>query len=83
MPRPLTADITEVWRRGNIIGSWLLDLTATALSEDPKSSQYSSFVEDSSEGRWSVSAAIDETVPLEMLASPLHPLQLARTAKLR
>jgi len=65
------ADIAEVWRRGSVIPSWLLDLTATALAESPALSEYSGFVEDSGEGRWTVNAAIDEAVPAEVLTAAL------------
>lgn len=65
-------DIAEVWRRGSVIGSWLLDLTATALAEDPKLSGYSGFVEDSGEGRWTVMAAIEEAVPSNVLSAALY-----------
>ena len=65
------ADIAEVWRHGSVVGSWLLDLTATALAEDAKLSQFSGFVQDSGEGRWTIEAAMDEAVPVEVLASAL------------
>ena len=65
------ADIAEVWRRGSVIPSWLLDLTATALAENPTLSSYSGYVEDSGEGRWTVNAAIDEAVPAEVLTAAL------------
>ena len=65
-------DIAEVWRRGSVIGSWLLDLTAMALAEDPKLSRYSGFVEDSGEGRWTIKAAIEEAVPAEVLSAALY-----------
>jgi 6-phosphogluconate dehydrogenase len=65
------ADIAEVWRRGSVITSWLLDLTAAALAKDPALGAYSGFVEDSGEGRWAIEAAIDEAVPAEVLASAL------------
>jgi 6-phosphogluconate dehydrogenase len=65
------ADIAEVWRRGSVIGSWLLDLTAMALAENPDLSNYSGFVEDSGEGRWTINAAIEQAVPVEVLASAL------------
>ena len=65
------ADIAEVWRRGSVIPSWLLDLTASALAESPALSHYSGFVEDSGEGRWTVNAAIDEAVPAEVLTAAL------------
>jgi 6-phosphogluconate dehydrogenase len=65
-------DIAEVWRRGSVIGSWLLDLTAMALAEDPKLAAYSGFVEDSGEGRWTIEAAIAEAVPAEVLSAALY-----------
>ena len=65
------ADIAEVWRRGSVIPSWLLDLTASALAENPTLDNYSGFVEDSGEGRWTVNAAIDEAVPAEVLTAAL------------
>jgi 6-phosphogluconate dehydrogenase len=65
-------DIAEVWRRGSVIGSWLLDLTAMALAEDPKLDRYSGFVEDSGEGRWTIKAAIEEAVPTEVLSAALY-----------
>jgi 6-phosphogluconate dehydrogenase len=65
------ADIAEVWRRGSVIPSWLLDLTASALAESSGLSHYSGFVEDSGEGRWTVNAAIDEAVPAEVLTAAL------------
>jgi len=64
-------DITEVWRRGSVIASWLLDLTAAALLEDPELSKFSGRVSDSGEGRWTIQAAIDEAVPVPVLASAL------------
>jgi 6-phosphogluconate dehydrogenase len=65
------ADIAEVWRRGSVIPSWLLDLTSTALADSPQLAEYSGFVEDSGEGRWTVNAAIDEAVPAEVLTAAL------------
>ena len=65
------ADIAEVWRRGSVIPSWLLDLTASALAENPTLENYSGYVEDSGEGRWTVNAAIDEAVPAEVLTAAL------------
>jgi 6-phosphogluconate dehydrogenase len=65
------ADIAEVWRRGSVIPSWLLDLTSTALADSPALTEYSGFVEDSGEGRWTVNAAIDEAVPAEVLTAAL------------
>jgi 6-phosphogluconate dehydrogenase len=66
------ADIAEVWRRGSVIPSWLLDLTASALAENQTLDSYSGFVEDSGEGRWTVNAAIDEAVPAEVLTAALY-----------
>lgn len=66
------ADVAEVWRRGSVIPSWLLDLTSTALADSPQLSEYSGFVEDSGEGRWTVNAAIDEAVPAEVLTAALY-----------
>jgi 6-phosphogluconate dehydrogenase len=65
------AEIAEVWRRGSVITSWLLDLTAAALAEDPALSAFTGFVEDSGEGRWTIEAAIDEAVPADVLAAAL------------
>jgi 6-phosphogluconate dehydrogenase len=65
-------DIAEVWRRGSVIGSWLLDLTAIALAEDPELQRYSGFVEDSGEGRWTIMAAIEEAVPADVLSAALY-----------
>ncbi len=64
-------EIAEVWRRGSVIGSWLLDLTAAALVEDPDLEQFSGRVSDSGEGRWTVHAAVDEGVPAPVLTSAL------------
>jgi 6-phosphogluconate dehydrogenase len=63
------ADIAEVWRRGSVLESWLLDLTASALNEDPALRDYSGFVEDSGEGRWTVLAALEEAVPANVIAA--------------
>jgi 6-phosphogluconate dehydrogenase len=65
-------DIAEVWRRGSVIGSWLLDLTAIALSQDPELQRYSGFVQDSGEGRWTIMAAIEEAVPVDVLSAALY-----------
>jgi len=65
------ADIAEVWRRGSVVGSWLLDLTAMALIESPALAEYSGFVQDSGEGRWTIQAAIEEAVPVDVLAVSL------------
>jgi 6-phosphogluconate dehydrogenase len=64
-------DIAEVWRRGSVVSSWLLDLTAMALLEDPTLSGYSGFVQDSGEGRWTIQAALEEAVPAEVLTAAL------------
>ena len=65
------ADITEVWRRGSVIASWLLDLTAAAFATDPKLERFGGRVSDSGEGRWTLDAAIDEAVPAHVLAAAL------------
>jgi 6-phosphogluconate dehydrogenase len=65
-------DITEVWRRGSVIASWLLDLTATALLQDPTLSKFAGRVSDSGEGRWTIKAAIDEAVPAPVLTTALY-----------
>ena len=66
------ADVAEVWRRGSVIGSWLLDLTAAALVENPTLSDYTGFVEDSGEGRWAVMAAVEEAVAVDVLSASLY-----------
>jgi 6-phosphogluconate dehydrogenase len=65
-------DITEVWRRGSVIASWLLDLTASALVEDPALTKFTGRVSDSGEGRWTIKAAIDEGVPVPVLTTALY-----------
>jgi 6-phosphogluconate dehydrogenase len=65
-------DITELWRRGSVIASWLLDLTATALFQDPQLSKFAGRVSDSGEGRWTIKAAIDEAVPVPVLTASLY-----------
>jgi 6-phosphogluconate dehydrogenase len=65
------ADITEVWRRGSVIASWLLDLTATALASDPQLEKFGGKVSDSGEGRWTIQAANDEGVPAHVLTAAL------------
>jgi 6-phosphogluconate dehydrogenase len=65
-------DIAEVWRRGSVIASWLLDLTAASLAKDPNLSQFTGRVSDSGEGRWTIKAAIDEAVPVPVLSSALY-----------
>ena len=66
------ADVAEVWRRGSVITSWLLDLTAAALAKDPALSAYYGFVEDSGEARWTVQAAVDEAIPAAVLTAALY-----------
>jgi 6-phosphogluconate dehydrogenase len=65
-------DITEVWRRGSVIASWLLDLTATALTKDQSLAEFAGRVSDSGEGRWTIKAAIDEAVPVPVLSAALY-----------
>ena len=66
------ADITELWRRGSVVSSWLLDLSAISLAEDPELKSYSGYVEDSGEGRWTIQAAIEEAVPADVLTAALY-----------
>lgn len=66
------SDIVELWRRGSVVGSWLLDLTAMALVENPTLSEYAGVVQDSGEGRWTIMAAIEEAVPVEVLSAALY-----------
>ncbi len=65
------ADIAELWRRGSVVSSWLLDLTSISLAKDPKLEAYEGYVEDSGEGRWTIQAAIDEAVPADVLSAAL------------
>ena len=65
-------EIAELWRRGSVVSSWLLDLTASALIQSPKLKEYSGFVEDSGEGRWTIQAALEEGVPAEVLTTALY-----------
>ena len=65
-------DIAEVWRRGSVVSSWLLDLTAMALIENPTLSEYEGYVQDSGEGRWTIQAALEEAVPAEVLTAALY-----------
>jgi 6-phosphogluconate dehydrogenase len=65
-------EISEVWRRGSVIGSWLLDLTAASLANDPDLKDYAGRVSDSGEGRWTIAAAIDESVPVPVLSAALY-----------
>ena len=71
-------EIAEVWRCGSVIGSWLLDLTVSALLEDPEPAQYGGRVADSGEGRWTIQAAIDEGVPTPVLSAALYSQFMAR-----
>ena len=72
------ADITEVWRRGSVIASWLLDLTADALAKDSQLAQFAGRVSDSGEGRWTIKAAIDEGVPVPVLTTALYERFMSR-----
>src|SRR5947209_8929798 len=65
-------DVAEVWRRGSVVTSWLLDLTSTALAQEEKLDSYSGYIEDSGEGRWTLQAAIEEAVPAEVLSAALY-----------
>ena len=65
-------DIAEVWRRGSVVASWLLDLSAMALTESPTLAEYEGFVQDSGEGRWTIQAAIEEAVPADVLTAALY-----------
>ena len=71
-------EITEVWRRGSVIASWLLDLTASALQHDPDLTTYSGRVSDSGEGRWTIQAGIDEAVPMPVLSAALYERFMSR-----
>jgi 6-phosphogluconate dehydrogenase len=66
------ADVAEVWRRGSVVSSWLLDLTASALADNDTLSEFSGHVDDSGEGRWTVEAAIEEAVPVPVLSAALY-----------
>jgi 6-phosphogluconate dehydrogenase len=66
------AEIAEVWRRGSVVSSWLLDLTAMAMIEDTSLAGYTGFVQDSGEGRWTIMAAIEEAVPADVLSASLY-----------
>jgi 6-phosphogluconate dehydrogenase len=66
------ADIAETWRRGSVVTSWLLDLTASALAEDGDLASYSGHVSDSGEGRWTINTAIEEAVPADVLSAALY-----------
>jgi 6-phosphogluconate dehydrogenase len=65
-------DIAEVWRRGSVVSSWLLDLTAAALAENETLSEFTGHVTDSGEGRWTIEAAIEEAVPVPVLSTALY-----------
>jgi 6-phosphogluconate dehydrogenase len=67
-----TADIAEVWRRGSVVASWLLDLTAIALAKSPELKEFAGDVADSGEGRWTVEAAIDEAVAAPVITAALY-----------
>src|SRR3979411_2705410 len=73
-------DIAEVWRRGSVVSSWLLDLTAMALTENPTLDEYEGYVQDSGEGRWTIQAALEEAVPAEVLTAALYTRFGARQA---
>ena len=66
------AAISELWRRGSVVSSWLLDLLAMALAENPTLGSYTGFVHDSGEGRWTIMAALEEAVPADVLSSALY-----------
>jgi 6-phosphogluconate dehydrogenase len=74
-------DIAEVWRRGSVVSSWLLDLGAAALAKDPVLDDFSGFVDDSGEGRWTVEAAIEEAVPATVLSASLYARFRSRQAR--
>jgi 6-phosphogluconate dehydrogenase len=76
----MLADIAEVWRRGSVVSSWLLDLAAEALAKDSSLEGFSGYVEDSGEGRWTVEAAIEESVPAEVLTASLYTRVRSRQA---
>ena len=75
------ADVAEVWRRGSVISSWLLDLTAIALAADPKLEGFEGYVEDSGEGRWTLMAAIESAVPANVLSAALYARFRSREEK--
>ena len=74
------ADIAELWRRGSVVGSWLLDLTAIALAQDPRLDAYSGHVQDSGEGRWTIMAALEEAVPADVLSASVYTRFRSRQA---
>ncbi len=65
-------EIAELWRRGSVVGSWLLDLLAIALAEDPALASYQGYVGDSGEGRWAIMAALEEAVPADVLSASVY-----------
>jgi 6-phosphogluconate dehydrogenase len=73
-------DIAEVWRRGSVVASWLLDLTAQALTEDPALKQFTGRVSDSGEGRWTIQAAVEEGAPAPVLSTALYQRFTSRGA---
>ena len=75
------ADVAEVWRRGSVISSWLLDLTAIALAADSKLDGFEGYVEDSGEGRWTLMAAIESAVPANVLSAALYARFRSREEK--
>ncbi|CAH2599925.1 6-phosphogluconate dehydrogenase, NAD(+)-dependent, decarboxylating [Rhodovastum atsumiense] len=75
-----TADIAEVWRRGSVVSSWLLDLSAAALAEDVQLTAFSGEVQDSGEGRWTIQAAVEEAVPAPVLSASLYARFRSRTS---
>jgi 6-phosphogluconate dehydrogenase len=74
------AEIAEVWRRGSVVSSWLLDLSAAALAKDAKLDGFSGAVDDSGEGRWTIEAAIEEAVPANVLSAALYTRFRSRKA---
>jgi len=75
------AEVAELWRRGSVVGSWLLDLTASALHEDPDLSAFQGRVSDSGEGRWTLQAAIDEGIPAPVISTALFTRFASRGAE--
>ena len=75
-------DVAEVWRRGSVISSWLLDLAAQALIDSPDLAKFAGHVSDSGEGRWTIRAAIDEAVPVPVLSAALYERSVARRGRL-
>src|SRR5579863_5256118 len=73
------AEVAEVWRHGSVVGSWLVDLTADALARPPELTEYAGRVSDSGEGRWTVEAAIDESVPTPVISAPVAALRVSRS----